>query len=53
VPVTPPMIDVRAIQGLYRYNSWANRRAFEAVSQLSPEAFVKDLGTGNQNGNQK
>jgi uncharacterized damage-inducible protein DinB len=37
------MIDVRAIQAFYRYNSWANGRAFEAVSQLSPEAFVKDL----------
>src|SRR5262245_30133045 len=41
------MIDVRAIQGLYRYNSWANSRAFEAVSQLSPEAFVKDLGSSH------
>jgi uncharacterized damage-inducible protein DinB len=48
VPVmSPPMIDVRAIQGLYRYNSWANSRAFEAVSQLSPEAFVKDLGSSH------
>jgi uncharacterized damage-inducible protein DinB len=39
------MIDVPGINALYRYNSWANSRAFDAASQLSPEDFVKDLGS--------
>jgi uncharacterized damage-inducible protein DinB len=37
------MIDVPTIRGLYRYNTWANTRVFEAVSSLSAEAFAKDL----------
>ncbi|MGH7516746.1 MAG: DinB family protein [Gemmatimonadales bacterium] len=39
------MIDVRAVQELYRYNRWANGRVFDAVSGLTPEEFVKDLGS--------
>jgi uncharacterized damage-inducible protein DinB len=39
------MIDVPGIQGLYRYNHWANSRVFEAVSHLNPEEFTKDLGS--------
>lgn len=39
------MIDVPAIQELYRYNGWANGRMFEAVSNLTPEAFSRDLGS--------
>lgn len=38
------MINVRAVQEFYRYNRWANGRIFEAVSGLTREAFVKDLG---------
>lgn len=41
------MIDVGAIEGLYRYNRWANSKVFEAVSRLSPEAFAKDLGSSH------
>lgn len=38
-------MDVNAIQELYRYNRWANSRMFEAVSTLSGEQFVRDLGS--------
>lgn len=41
------MIDVRAVQELYRYNRWANSRAFEAVSRLTEEQFAKDLGSSH------
>src|SRR5262252_1022321 len=30
---------------LYDYNSWANRRSLEAAEKLTPEAFVKPLGS--------
>jgi uncharacterized damage-inducible protein DinB len=39
------MIDVTAIQEIYRYNGWANRRVFEAVSSLTPKEFSSDLGS--------
>lgn len=39
------MTDVSAIQELYRYNGWANGRMFEAVSDLTPEEFSRDLGS--------
>jgi len=39
------MFDVSAIQGLYRYNTWANRRVFDAVSTLGQQEFTKDLGS--------
>jgi len=41
------MIDVRAIQELYRYNRWANARVFEAVSGLTRERFLQDLGSSH------
>jgi uncharacterized damage-inducible protein DinB len=41
------MIDVQVIQGLYRYNAWANGRAIAAVSRLSVEEFVQDLGSSH------
>jgi uncharacterized damage-inducible protein DinB len=41
------MIDVSGIQGLFRYNSWANNRALEAVLHLSPAEFVRDLGNSH------
>src|SRR6202047_46804 len=33
------------IRQLYDYNAWANRRAMEASSALTPEQFVKPLGS--------
>jgi uncharacterized damage-inducible protein DinB len=30
---------------LYEFNSWANRRMFEALSHLTPEDFNRDLGS--------
>ncbi len=39
------MIHVTAIQELYRYNQWANRRMFEAVSSLTVEEFSRNLGS--------
>ncbi|MGH9195564.1 MAG: DinB family protein [Acidimicrobiia bacterium] len=38
------MIDVTAVRELYRYNRWANGRVFEAISGLTRDEFVKDLG---------
>ena len=38
------MMDVADIQELYRYNQWANDRAFEAASGLTLEEFTRDLG---------
>jgi uncharacterized damage-inducible protein DinB len=38
------MMDVADIQELYRYNQWANDRAFEAASGLTLEAFTRDVG---------
>jgi uncharacterized damage-inducible protein DinB len=38
------MMDVAGIQELFRYNQWANDRAFEAASGLTPEEFTRDLG---------
>jgi uncharacterized damage-inducible protein DinB len=37
-------MDVAGIQELYRYNQWANDRAFEAASGLTLEEFTRDLG---------
>jgi uncharacterized damage-inducible protein DinB len=42
------MIDVGVIQELYRYNRWANGRAFEAVSRLTQEEFAKDLSSSHR-----
>ena len=41
------MVDVEAIQELYRYNHWANDRVFEAVSNLTHEEFAKNLGSSH------
>ena len=41
------MIDVSAVQELYRYNRWANGRVFEAVSKLTEKEFANDLGSGH------
>ena len=38
------MIDAADIQELYRYNQWANARAFETASGLTLEEFTRDLG---------
>jgi uncharacterized damage-inducible protein DinB len=38
------MIDVADIQELFRYNQWANDRAFEVASGLTLEEFTRDLG---------
>jgi uncharacterized damage-inducible protein DinB len=38
------MMDVVAIQELYRYNQWANDRVFGAVSGLTLQEFTRDLG---------
>ena len=38
------MMDVAGIQELYRYNQWANDRAFDAASGLTLEEFTRDLG---------
>jgi uncharacterized damage-inducible protein DinB len=34
---------IEEIRELYQYNTWANRRIFEAAAKLSPDAFTKDL----------
>jgi len=39
------MIDAPTIQGLYRYNTWANSRVFDAVSGLGEGEFTRDLGS--------
>jgi uncharacterized damage-inducible protein DinB len=33
------------IRQLYDYNAWANRRAMEAAAALTPDQFVKPLGS--------
>jgi uncharacterized damage-inducible protein DinB len=38
------MMDIAAIQELYRYNQWANDQVFGAVSGLTAQGFTKDLG---------
>src|SRR5690348_9570177 len=32
------------IQLLFQYDRWANHRVLQAVSALSPEQFIRDLG---------
>lgn len=38
-------MHVHYIQQLYDYNSWANHRILDACGALTPEQFVKDLGS--------
>jgi uncharacterized damage-inducible protein DinB len=33
------------MQGLFRYNSWANGRVFDVIARLNHEEFVRDLGS--------
>jgi len=37
-------MDLTHIQELYRYNQWANERAFDAVCSLTVNDFTRDLG---------
>ncbi len=37
------MIEPLVVQELFRYNRWANTRAFEAVSALTQGDFVREL----------
>ena len=37
-------MDKDDIQLLYEYDRWANNRALQAASTLSPEQFTRDLG---------
>jgi uncharacterized damage-inducible protein DinB len=41
------MIDVPTIQGLFRYNAWANSRVFDAASSPTEEEFTRDLGSSH------
>lgn len=41
------MIDLRAIQELYRYNRWANDRLFGAVAGVPPTEFTRNLGSSH------
>jgi uncharacterized damage-inducible protein DinB len=41
------VIDVRTLQGLYRYNQWANGRVFNAVAHLNADQYTKDLGSSH------
>ena len=36
-------MDLAIIEGLYRYNSWANERVLDAVSRLAQADFTRDL----------
>jgi uncharacterized damage-inducible protein DinB len=38
-------MDVKSVQALYEYNRWANAKVFQAVSSLTGDQFVKDLGS--------
>jgi len=38
-------VHVHYIQLLYEFNSWANHRILDACAPLTPEQFVKDLGS--------
>src|SRR5688572_31369360 len=41
------MVDLEAIQELYRYNHWANDRVFEAISNLTQQDLTKNLGSSH------
>jgi len=41
------LIEVKTVHEVYRYNRWANARVFDAVSGLSEDQFVKDLGSSH------
>ena len=38
-------MDMKTIRLLWDYTKWADARAFEAVSKLAPDAYLKDMGS--------
>lgn len=38
-------MDVSRIQALYEYNTWANDRVLDVASHLTPEQFLRHLGS--------
>ena len=40
-------MQIRDIQTLYAFNSWANRRLLESLQTLSHEEFARDLGSSH------
>jgi len=38
-------VNIEDVRTLYDYNAWANSRALEACSALTPEQFTRDLGS--------
>jgi uncharacterized damage-inducible protein DinB len=38
-------MDTRTIRLLWDYTKWADARAFDAVGKLTPEQYLKDLGS--------
>ena len=41
-------MDTKTIRLLWDYTRWADARAFEAVSKLAPEQYLKDLGSSHK-----
>src|SRR5436190_14562957 len=41
-------MDVKTIRLLWDYTKWADARAFEAVSKLTPDQYAKDLGSSHK-----
>jgi len=42
------MIVKEDLETLYDYGYWANRRLFQAMSQLTPEQFTRSMGGGHE-----
>ncbi len=38
-------MDLNDLRRLFEYNEWANRRALDAASRLTPEQFVRPMGS--------
>jgi uncharacterized damage-inducible protein DinB len=38
-------MDTKTIRLMWDYTKWADARAFDAVSKLAPEAYLKDMGS--------
>ncbi len=38
-------MQIDQIKALYEYNCWANARVIDAASRLTPEDYIKDLGS--------
>jgi uncharacterized damage-inducible protein DinB len=41
-------MDTKTIRLMWDYTKWADARAFDAVSKLSPEQYGKDLGNSHK-----